>query len=577
MTDPTSVNAAQDPADNAESVDDAATEAFGFEYVMKYAADHAVVKNEPTGKPVNSENAPADQAGLDHGFTPEELQAVADRAERFRALDAVLRGEPMSDLGNARRLYAQAGATMRYVADTGVWIAYDRARGYWVPCDDGSTPRRMWHEVTEEMKESGLALAAGANGDEDTKKAAEALVKYATRSQNGSAINAVVEVAATLDGFRVTSDQLDAAPHLLQCTNGVVDLNTGELLPSAPEFFHTRSTAVPYIKGAKSALLDNYLSRMFGGDKTKVAWLSQLMKASIRGDNKNRLVIVMHGPSNSGKTTCSGLMERTMGGYRTPFSMSMLRGNFDEKARPDLVRVLNHRVVTTEEIAVNEELHADQIKRLASGDGEISVRTLYRGEIAVKPKFTPWLMVNDVPVIAGADPATLNRLRIVTTAEANFNGSDVIPLSDPEVHEAFLAWMVEAMDVDFADRREVPESARDDQQDAEDLMYGPLADWVKEQCVTGAKDECWGFSRHLYRSAVEWYEKNALDPYDRHEKPDALKNEIQFGKWLKSMQYRNVQIRVPIVGRTGTVPKRVYVGIGLMGDPQPSYDPSAQR
>jgi putative DNA primase/helicase len=574
MTDTTSANAVTDASGSAESAADAeAIEAFDLDFISRFAADNAA----PVARPATSGNASDAKAGLPPGITAEDLAAAAARSARFRALDAALRGEPMSDLGNAYRLLAHAGRDMRYVADTGVWIAYDQARGYWVPCEDGSTPRRVWHEVTEVMKESALALAAEAGGDEDTKKAAAALLKYATRSQNGGAINAVVEVAATLEGFRVTSDQLDAAPHLLQCTNGVVNLDTGELLQSGPDFFHTRSTAVPYVKGARSALLDAFLSRMFGGDETKVAWFAQLMKASIRGDNKNRLVVVMCGPSCSGKTTSSGLMARTLGGYRTPFSMSMLRGNFDEKPRPDLIRVLNHRVVTTEEIAVNEELHADQIKRLASGDGEISVRTLYRGEVAVKPKFTPWLMVNDVPAIAGADPATINRLRILTTADAQFNGSDVIPLNDDQVAEAFLAWMLEAVDVDFADRRDVPASALDDQQDAADLMFGPLAQWVKEQCVTGAKDECWGFSRHLYRSAIEWYEKNSLDPYDRHDKPDALKSDVAFGKWLKSMQYQCPRRRVPVVGRPGTVSKAVYGGIGLKADPQPAFDPDDKR
>lgn len=268
MTDPTSVNAAQDPADNAESVDDAATEAFGFEYVMKYAADHAVVKNEPTGKPVTSGNAPADQSGLDHGFTPEELQAVADRAERFRALDAVLRGEPMSDLGNARRLFAHAGDALKFIPDLGrqgQWIAFDCKRGHWVPSEDASAPRRKWHEVTEEMKESGLAMAAGANGDEDTQKAAKALGKFALQSQSGRAINSAVDIASTLDAFRTDSSTLDASPHLLQCANGVVNLDTGELLQSAPDFFHTRSTAVRYVKGARSALLEGFFKRMFGG------------------------------------------------------------------------------------------------------------------------------------------------------------------------------------------------------------------------------------------------------------------------------------------------------------------------
>lgn len=575
MTDTTSGNAAQAAPDGAESADDEATETFGLEYVMKYAADHAVVKHEPTGKPVTSANASANQVGLDHGFTPEELQAVADRIAGTRALDAVLRGEPMSDLGNARRLCAHAGDALKYVPDARQWIAFDGKRGYWVPSEDGSAARRKWHEVTEEMKESGFALAAGANGDEDTNKAAKALVKFALQSQSGRAINSAVDIASTLDNFRTHGTTLDAAPHLLQCANGVVNLDTGELMPSNSAFLHTRSTAVPYVKGARSPLLDGFFNRMFGGDTAKVEWFRALVKASLYGGNVNRLVVVLQGKSNSGKTTTAGLMKRSFGGYQSPFSMSILRGSFDEKPRPDLVRVLDYRIITTEEISLKEELHADQIKRLASGDGEISVRTLYQGETAVKPKFTPWLMVNVVPAIAEADQAVLNRLRIVTTSDAGFTGKDVIPLDAPEVHEAFLAWIIEGAETDFADRADIPESALDDQQSAEQAMYGPLGEWIAEECITGSADECWAFSRHLYASAKTWYEKNSIDLFD--DRPEELKNERAFGMWLQGKQYENKRKRLPVVGRTGTVSKAVYHGIGLKTCPQPPYDPAETR
>lgn len=575
MTDTTSGNAAQAAPDDAESADDEATETFGLEYVMKYAADHAVVKHEPTGKPVTSEDASANQVGLDHGFTPEELQAVADRIAGTRALDAVLRGEPMSDLGNARRLYAHAGDVLKFIPDLGrqgQWIEYDAKRGHWVPSEDGSAARRKWHEVTEEMKESAAALAAGANGDEDTKKAAATLGKFALQSQNGRAINSAVDIASTLEGFRVASNRLDAAPHLLQCANGVVNLDTGELMPSDSAFFHTRSTGVPYVKGARSALVEGFFNRMFGGDTAKVEWFRALVKASLYGSNMNRLVVILQGSSDTGKSTSAALMKRSFGGYRDTFSMSILRGTYDEKARPDVVRILPCRLITTEEVSVTGELHADQIKRLASGDGEFSVRTLHTGEVVAKPQFTPWMMVNDVPAIAGADPATINRLRIVTTHPGTkFTGEDVIPLNAPEVHEAFLAWIIEGAETDFSNRADIPESALADQKSAEQALYGPLGEWIAEECVTGGDDECWGFSRQLYASAIAWVKANSDHPFP--DMPDDLKNENAFGRWLRSKQYSKRDKRVEIFGRTGTVPKSVFRGIGLKSNPQPCFVP----
>ena len=126
----------------------------------------------------------------------------------------------------------------------GQWIAYDGKRGHWVPSEDGSAPRRKWHEVTEEMKDSAAALAASADTD-DAKKAAAVLGKFALQSQNGRAINSAVDIASTLDSFRIDAAELDAAPHLLQCANGVVNLDTGELMSNpARDSFTRSSTAV---------------------------------------------------------------------------------------------------------------------------------------------------------------------------------------------------------------------------------------------------------------------------------------------------------------------------------------------
>ena len=85
----------------------------------------------------------------------------------------------------------------------------------------------------------------------------------------------------------------------------MVNLDTGELMPSDSAFLHTRSTGVPYVKGARSALLEGFFNRMFGGDTAKVEWYRALVKASLYGSNMSRLVVVLQGKSNSGKSTSS--------------------------------------------------------------------------------------------------------------------------------------------------------------------------------------------------------------------------------------------------------------------------------
>ena len=67
---------------------------------------------------------------------------------------------------------------------------------------------------------------------------------------------------------------------------------------------------------------------MFGGDTAKVEWYRALVKASLYGGNMSRLVVVLQGQIQQRQVHSGGLMERTFGGYQSPFSMSILRGSY---------------------------------------------------------------------------------------------------------------------------------------------------------------------------------------------------------------------------------------------------------
>src|SRR5438132_680722 len=117
----------------------------------------------------------------------------------------------LTDLGNARCLIARHGDDLRFCVARG-WFVYDGTR--WVQ-DDAAA---MLH-----AKDTVLARYAEAATLADT-EARKKLAAHALRSEAEPRLRAMLSLAASGPGIRVSPEKLAADPWLVGCPHGVLDL-----------------------------------------------------------------------------------------------------------------------------------------------------------------------------------------------------------------------------------------------------------------------------------------------------------------------------------------------------------------
>ncbi len=125
---------------------------------------------------------------------------------------------PLTDYGNAERLIALFGQDIHYHSEPHSWFAWDGKR--WKRDRDGFVQR-----LTKQTARTLYAQAVGIKEKEDR----DQCNSFARRSENARGIRDALECARSIKGVTLLSEQLDTDPFLLNCTNGTLDLRTGEL------------------------------------------------------------------------------------------------------------------------------------------------------------------------------------------------------------------------------------------------------------------------------------------------------------------------------------------------------------
>lgn len=201
---------------------------------------------------------------------------------------------PPTDQGNALLLAGLHGDDLLYVQDglaPGL-RAWDGAR--W-SADDAAVDKLV-------LDVSAARLEATKDIADDKQRAAAQ--GYALSCQNESRLSPMRKRAA-FTVSRVADNRLDAVPELLPVANGTI-----EMLDSGLKFreehrrddYFSRIVPVAYLPGAAFRLWDEFLDR-FLPDLPEREFLKKIMGYTLLGANKDRLLVVITGPTSTGKTT----------------------------------------------------------------------------------------------------------------------------------------------------------------------------------------------------------------------------------------------------------------------------------
>ena len=311
------------------------------------------------------------------------------------------------------------------------------------------------------------------------------------------------EITAKLSDF-------DVDPMLLNCENGTIDLQTGQLREHQREDLCSRITPVIYNPDAKCPQFFAFLDRIINKNDDLIEYIQRVLGYSLTGLTSEQMFLFLWGLGANGKSVLLNIVSALLGEYacNTPTETLMLRqrGTIPN----DLARLAGVRLVTANETSEGQRIDEAKIKDLTGGD-TISARFLHREWFDYKPQFKVWMRGNHKPAINGTDDGIWRRIHLVPFAVQIPEDERDKQLEDKLRGElpAILAWAVRGCLKWQSDGLRAPRIVSDATSTYREEM-DIIGTFLTERCRVQAKASV--SAKDLYAAYRSWCDDNGNHP-----------------------------------------------------------------
>jgi putative DNA primase/helicase len=431
--------------------------------------------------------------------------------------------EPLTDLGNARRLVAAHGKDLRFIPPWKKWFVWDTKR--WAR--DVTAQHHRWaKEIARSITEEARKLPDGSERRKmlaEAKKATDTEVKKALteaaellptgearkhmmdagrRAESAPGIRGMLELAGTEPGVVLDPVELDSEPNLLNTQSGMLDLETGILWPHDPSRNLTKITAAGYDETAQAPQFAAFLERIQPDPKMR-EFLARLLGHALMGKVTEHILPIFHGVGANGKSTLVELVRKVLGDYAATVDPGLLidRGETHPTGVADLFGL---RLAITHETDSGRRLAEGTIKRLTGGD-LVTARRMREDFWSFEPTHSLVMITNHAPVVTGTDEGIWRRLRIVpfeVVIPVEERDSD-LPDRLYEERDGVLRWLIEGyrayLQHGLNEPDKVTEATKGYRNNSD--MLGLFLD---EKCYKGGGEHVSVRSKQLYDAWVAW-------------------------------------------------------------------------
>lgn len=309
--------------------------------------------------------------------------------------------ERYTDVGNARRLVADHGHELRYIASWATWLVWDRTR--WRRDTKG--------EIVERAKQVAADLWHDAAGMEPGSEERKQATRWALQSEAANRIDAMIRLARSEPGIAADADELDADPWALNVANGTIDLATGMLRPHDPRDLITKRAPLDYQPDAAAPRWASFLEQILPDPDVRT-FVQQWAGYCLTGDVSEHKIVFGVGAGANGKSTLLNVLARTLGEYARQAPPDLLMRRREDPHPTGLADLQGARLVLATETAQGRHLDEALVKRLTGGD-RIRARYMHRDFFEFEPTHKLVVATNHRPAIEGTDHGIWRRLRLV--------------------------------------------------------------------------------------------------------------------------------------------------------------------
>jgi len=356
------------------------------------------LSEKSAGRAASSHKAHLVSASATPHVSP-EASALAEKT-----LNEELSHYPVTDYGAGERLVRRHGADLRFCHQWGKWLIWDGRR--WKPDESSEITRRAKHTVRQIHAEIATVPQDNTTGH------ASYLSAFAKKSEARDRITAMIAMAQSESEVSVTSDALDADPWLLNCSNGTLDLQTGELHPHTQSHLLTKCLPVDLDPSATAPQWEKFLERVLP-DPLVRAYVQRAVGYALTGVTSEQCLFFLFGSGSNGKSIFAGTLEALLSDYWDKTRAETLMQQKNGGGIPnDVAALAGLRLVTVSEVNDGQKLNEALVKDMTGGD-RMSARFMRAEFFTFQPVFKLWLYGNHKPQIKGTDDGIWRRMRLI--------------------------------------------------------------------------------------------------------------------------------------------------------------------
>lgn len=299
----------------------------------------------------------------------------------------------LTDSGAADLVVERHRDALRYCPGMGKWLS--RTGAVWDVRPDDSEAFQAARETIDGIQTGGVTAVA----------------RFKTKSLAANKLAAMVGLARRQREMHVSVDELDPDPYALATPDGVIDLRTGEIVPT-DGLFHTRCTGVGYDLGGVHPTFTGFLNQTFAGDVEMVAYIQRLAGLAAIGEIREQILPFPHGSGRNGKGVLLDVLQGVFGTYATTAPLGFLVAG-PQQHPTEIARLRGARLVVTSEANRTDKFDEAKVKWLTGPDGKLTGRQMGKEFFDFTASHTIFLPANHLPSVEAGGPSFWDRLRLI--------------------------------------------------------------------------------------------------------------------------------------------------------------------
>ena len=193
----------------------------------------------------------------------------------------------------------------------------------------------------------------------------------------------------------------------------IIDLKTGKARDRVRTDYWSMCCPAK-LTNADLTVAESFLSSICCNDNTQIRYIKMMMGYFLTRDIEQRKLYIGFGNGRNGKSVLANILKSILGGFYSAGSSSLFftRIKQNGNANPELVNLVNARLVVISDTSKGEKLDEENIKTL-TGDDTINARPLYSNPLSIVVGAKFLIFTNDKPIFNASDPAMIDRINFI--------------------------------------------------------------------------------------------------------------------------------------------------------------------